>query len=312
MSAASIGKLLAGAVSVPSTEAQVRLWRRTYNVDDRRADVGRKLGDGSARQGKIVLATIVEAAKTWFDTENKEARAAYADAQRAHADAQPGAPTPKKRRVLKWNLLNTLGAVLNFVDFKTGECIATYEMIAAAANICRDTVYKHLNILRDLGLIDWVRRCEPTGNKVGQKVKAAPNSYFFEITRLPSRVQMLIRQILSRRGVKLEAHPDRVGSGAVPNRAQRIASRLGKGLSQAKQLFTGRKHRDAQLSEAAFINAETALMGDVPTSQWAAIRHPDDVTAQHAYNARLGIHSFPHESLEKPLQSPPTERREKD
>jgi hypothetical protein len=312
MSAASIGKLLAGAVSVPSTEAQVRLWRRTYNVDDRRADVGRKLGDGTERQGKIVLATIVEAAKAWFDTENKEARAAYVDAQRARADAQPGAPAPKKRRVLKWNLLNTLGAVLNFVDFKTGDCIATYEMIAAAANICRDTVYKHLNILRDLGLIDWVRRCEPTGNKVGQKVKAAPNAYFFEITRLPSRVQMLIRQILSRRGVKLEAHPDRVGSGVVPNRAQRIACRVGKGLSQAKQLFTNRKHRDAQLAEAAFINAETALMGDIPTSQWATIRHPDDAVAQHAYNARLGIHSFPHESLEKPLQSPPTERREKD
>jgi hypothetical protein len=195
--------------------------------------------------------------------------------------------------------------VLNFVDFKTGECIATYEMIAAAADICRDTVYKHLNILRGLGLLDWVRRCEATGNKVGQKVKAAPNSYFFEITRLPSRVQMLIRQILARRGVKLEAHPDRAGSGAVPNRAQRIATRLGKGLSQAKGLFTGRKDRDAQLAEAAFVSAEMALMSDIPTAQWAAIRHPDDAAAQQAYNARLGIHSFPHESLKSPLQSPP-------
>lgn len=312
MSAVSIGKLLAGTVSAPTAEVQIRLWRRTYNIDDRRADVGRKLGDGTARQGKIVLATIVEAAKTWFDTENKEARAAYADAQRVRADSQVDAPTPKKQRVLKWNLLNTLGAVLNFTNFNTGACIATYEMIAAAANICRDTVYKHLNILRDLGLIDWVRRCEPTGNKVGQKVKAAPNSYFFEITRLPSRVQMLIRQILSRRGVKLEAHPDRLGSGAVPNRAQRIVARLGKGLSEARELFTGRKHRDAQIAEAAFVNAETALMGDIPTPQWASIRHPDDAAAQQVYNARLGIHSLPHESLEKPLHSPPTERREKD
>ena len=312
MSVASISKLLAGTVSVPTGEAQVRLWRRTYNVDDHRADVGRKLGDGSARQGKIVLATIMEAAKKWFDTENKEARAAYAEAQRVHADAQPGAPAPKKRRVLKWNLLNTLGAVLGFVDFKTGECIATYEMIAAAANICRDTVYKHLNILRDLGLIDWVRRCEPTGNKVGQKVKAAPNSYFFEITRLPSRVQMLIRQILARRGVKLEAHPDRAGSGTVPNRAQRVASRLSRTLSAGKSLLTGRRHRDAKLAEAAFVNSEIALMGNVPTSRWAAIRHPHDAAAQQAYNARLGIHSFPHESLEMPLQSPPEERSEED
>lgn len=312
MSAISIGKLLAGTAGNPTAEAKVRLWRRTYNVDDRRADVGRKLGDGTARQGKIVLTTIVEAAKKWFDAENKEARAAYAAAQRTHADAQADTPAPTKQRVLKWNLLNTLGAVLNFVDFKTGECIATYEMIAAAANICRDTVYKHLNILRDLGLIDWVRRCEATGNKVGQKVKAAPNSYFFEITRLPSRVQMLIRQILARRGVKLDAHPERAGSGKVPTRAQRVASRLGKTLSAARGLIAGSQHREAKLIDAAFVNAEMALMGDLPTSQWAAIRHPDDAAAQQAYNARLGIHSFPHESLEMPLQSPPAERREED
>lgn len=311
MSAASIGKLMAGVSSVSCGEAQVKLWRRTYKVDDPRADVGRKLGDGSARQSKIVLATIIEAAKKWFDTANKEARAAYAEAQRAY-EANSIGLAPQKKRVLKWNLLNTLGAVLGFTDFKTGECIATYEMIAAAADVCRDTVYKHLNILRDLGLLDWVRRCEPTGNKEGQRTKAAPNSYFFEITRLPSRVQMLIRQILTRRGVKLETHPDRVGSGAVPTRAQRITSRLGKGLSQAKGLFTGRKHRDAQIAEAAFINAETALLGDLPTSQWAAVRHPGDATAQRAYNARLGIRSFPHESLQRPLHSPPAELREKD
>ena len=311
MSAASIGKLMAGSSCVPAAEAQVRLWRRTYNVNDPRADVGRKLGDGTARQGKIVLSTIIEAAKKWFDAENKEAKASHAKAQRACVDGRPSSQPPK-RKVLRWNLLNTLAAVLGFTEFKTGECVATYEMIAAAANICRDTVYQHLNTLRRLGLIDWVRRCEPTGNKEGQRTKAAPNSYFFEITRLPSRVQMLIQQILTRRGVKLEAHPDRTGSGAVPSRAQRIASRMGKTLSQVKDLITGRRRRDAKLADAEFVNAEMALMGDLPTSQWAAIRHPDDAAAQQAYNARLGIHSLPHESLERPLHSPPVEQRKKD
>lgn len=303
----SVGKLLAGTSAKASAEANVAFWRRTYDVNDPRARVGRQLGDGSARQGKVILSTIIEVAKQWFDKANKDAQTAHAEAKRAFKKDETPGPAPKKSRVLRWNLLNTLHAVLGFIDFKTGECIATYEMIASAAACGRDTVYKHLNTLRDLGLIDWVRRCEPTGNKEGQRTKAAPNSYFFEITRLPSPVQMLMRQILKRRGVQLAAHPDRVGSGPVPNRPQRLASRLGKSLSQVADVIRGRKRRDAQLSEADFINAETKLMGDLPTTQWAAIRHPGDPVAQEAYNTRLGIHSLPLESMEMPLQSPPTE-----
>jgi hypothetical protein len=309
--ALSIGKLMSGACDVQSSDEQVRLWRRTYDVNDPRADVARKLGDGSAREGKIVITTIIDAAKEWFDTENKEARAKSAAAQLANSRTQ-GSSTPRKERVLRWNLLNTLQAVLAFTDFKTGECVATYEMIAKRANICRDTVYRHLNQLRDMNLIDWVRRCEPTGNKEGQRTKAAPNAYFFEISRLPSRVQMLIRKILNRRGVKLDSHPSRQGSGRVPNRAQRLASRFGKSLSHATAYIANQKRREAKLADAEFINAEMALMGDIPTSKWAVIRHPADPAAQRAYNTRLGIHSFPDESLKLSLQYPPTEQREKD
>jgi len=45
-------------------------------------------------------------------------------------------------------LLNTHSAIHGL---KTGECIATYEMIAGMAEICRDTAYKHLNI----GALTW-------------------------------------------------------------------------------------------------------------------------------------------------------------
>ncbi|QDK34555.1 helix-turn-helix domain-containing protein [Sphingomonas sp. IC081] len=312
MNAVSFGNLLAGAASIPTSEARVRFWRRTFDVNDSRAQVGRILGDGSARQGKIVLATIVEVAKKWFKHANEDARIAFA-ADRAASSKAPATPgaAPQRRRVLKWNVLNTLDAVLGFTNFKTGECIATYEMIAGAAECGRDTVYRHLNILRDLGLIDWVRRCEPTDNKK-QPTKAAPNAYFFEITRLPSPIQMTMRQILKRRGVTLASHPERSGSGKVPNRVQRLADRLGKTLTGAADFLRRGKERDAKVGEAAFVRAETDLMGDIPTDQWAAIRHPGDAAAQAAYNARLGILSFASESMEMPLHSPPTEPDRKD
>jgi hypothetical protein len=312
MNAASFGNLMAGATAVPPASARVSFWRRTFDVEDARAQVARILGDGTARQGKIVLSTIIEVAQQYFTKVNKDARLAFAEATAAFEKAAPAeAKAPVKPRVLRWNLLKTLEAVLSFTNFATGHCIATYEMIADAADCCRDTVYQHINILRELGLLDWVRRCEPTGNKA-QPTKAAPNNYFFEITRLPSPVQMLMRQILKRRGVNLASHPDRVGSGPVPNRAQRLASRLGKTLADTADFVRGRKQRDDKIAEAAFIRAEMELMGDIPTAQWAEIRHPSDTAAQAAYNARLGIVSLTSESLETSLHSPPAEQIQKD
>lgn len=312
MNAVSFGKLLASTGAVAPPEARVSFWRRTYDVDDARAKVGRILGDGSARQGKIVVSTILEVAIAWFKKANADARAEYAAARAAYSKNAPaGEKAPTKRPALKWNLLTTLKAVLDFTDFKTGECVATYEMIATAADCGRDTVYRHIIALRDLGLLDWVRRCEATDDR-HQPTKAAPNSYFFEISRLPAPARMLMHQILKRRGVQLASHPDRMGSGPVPNRAQRLASRIGKALSGAASLARGRGQHDEKMAEAAFVRAEMVAMGDTPTDQWAQIRHPGDAAAQARYNERLGIQSFASESLKMPLHSPPQEQEQKD
>jgi hypothetical protein len=267
-----------------------------------------------ALPGPIVGATIIEVATNWFKQSNEDARTSYAKAWQEYVEAgRPEGKAPKKARKLKWNILATLKAVLSFMDYATGECIATYEMIKIAAQCCRDTVYQHLNILRGLGLIDWVRRCEPTGNTEGQMTKAAPNAYFFEISRLPLKAQNWMRQILERRGVKLEAHPDRQGSGPVPNRAQRLAGRIAKSLSS---LTGGRRNEEARTSqlqaEAAFVRDEMLWFGDIPTHQWAEIRHPGDLVAQEAYNARMGFLSFTPESLEMPLHSPHENLKDKD
>ena len=312
MNAVSFGNLLAGAGTTIPSDVRVSFWRRTYNVNDARAQVGRIMGDGSVSQGKVVIAMVIEAAKEWLAKLNNDARRDYAMALARHNDAHvPGATPPERPRIIRWNVLNTLQAVLSWTNFSTGECSPTYEMITERADGRRDTVNRHINILRELKLLDWVRRCEATGNK-RQPTKAAPNSYFFEISRVPLALRILIQQKLKRRGVKLASHPERDGSGPVPNRAQRLASRVGKALSGAAEALRRRADRNERIAEAAFVRAEMQQMGDIPTDQWAKIRHPDDATAQAAYNERLGIVSFGSESLKTSLHSSPIEPVEKD
>jgi len=312
MSAVSFGTLLAGSSVVPSTEARVSFWRRTYSIDDARAQVGRAMGDGSKRQGRLVVKMIVEAAMEWFEKLNGDARRAFSEAMAAYREnTDPTAKAPEPPRILRWNLLDTLKAVLSWTHWSTGECNPTYEMITDRATGRRDTVIRHAHILRELGLLDWVRRCKPTGNKK-QPTQAAPNSYFFEISRAPTELRILILQKLKRCGVTLASHPERLGSGPVPNGTQRLASRLGKTLSGVADVLRGRKDRDEKIAEAAFVRDEMLQMGDIPTDQWAKIRHPGDMAAQAAYNERLGILSFTSESLTTPLHSCPAEQIQKD
>jgi len=98
----------------------------------------------------------------------------------------------------------------------------------------------------------------------------------------------------------------------VPNRAQRLASHLGKRLSAAADFARRHTQRNEKIADAAFVRAEMQQMNNMPTDQWAKIRHPQDAAAQAAYNARLGIHSFTSESMEMPLHSPLTEQEKKD
>lgn len=261
----SIGQaLFVAAASCRRTDKPI--WRASFDIDDDRSKVGRPFGDGSPRQGRQVINAIRDTLLAWVKKE------------RVVPD-QEGKPYR-----LRWDLGRTLEAALSFTNFATGECIATYEMIAKAAGCCRMTAIRHMAILRKFNWIDWVRRSQPEGQ--------APNGYLFEISRLPFWAQLHLRQILHRKGVTLQSHPERKGSGPVPNRAQRLAERLAKGFSNTMDRITGSRRRDAQMAEAAFIRAEMEHFGDISSSQWAAIRHPDDPAAQEAYNRRVGISFF--------------------
>ncbi|MDE8651090.1 hypothetical protein [Novosphingobium album (ex Liu et al. 2023)] len=262
------------------------IWRGSYDVDDERTKVGRPFGDGSARQARVVINGIRDTMFAWIN--------------------KVGTIIDKGGKVhrLRWEHARTACAVLSLMDFATGTCEATYDMIAKAAGICRITAIRHMAILRESKWLDWVRRSESG--------KQAPNSYIFEISRLPFEAQVHLRQILKRQGVALESHPERKGSGPVPNRAQRLAERVAKGFAGTIERMTGRKRRDTLIDEAEFVRTEMAHFGDIPTSQWAAMRHPDDPDAQRAYNARLGIPFFVDPSIRNASDSGLVEQGQKD
>jgi hypothetical protein len=55
-------------------------------------------------------------------------------------------------------VLNTL--IFDFLNFATGRLDPSYAAIAKKANLSESAVHTALTRLRDLGILDWVRRCE--------------------------------------------------------------------------------------------------------------------------------------------------------
>lgn len=267
MGAVSFGSLL-GGIAAKATAQPVGIWRSTFDVSDLRAQVGRRFGDGSIEQSLDVIEAINKTAMIWA----KENR-------------------PEDRTwIFMLHAIRTLDVMLRkFMDFKEGTCEATYEMIAAATGFTRATIHRHITALRDMGWLDWVRRSVKAEDGSS---RPTANGYFFEISRLPTAARIHLRQLLKKKGIEIEDHADRKGSGPTPNRVQRLAERLAKGYSGAVERLREKTRRNGLEAEAAFVRAEMELMGDIPTDRWAEIRHPGDLAAQQAYSARLGIPFF--------------------
>jgi hypothetical protein len=291
MNATSFGNILGNVLAVATAQPEPKggIWRGSYSVADERSQVGRIFGDGTLEQSLDVIEAIVKTAKAWARHFKPTRKAPKSDAVEQPKDAPAKEPEQAPRLTL--NMIETLEQTLrSYMDFKTGACEATYEGIMGASGFARATIVRHLKALRQLGWFDWVRR---TSNANGRNEQTA-NSYFFEIGRLPLEAQIHLRQLLKEKGITLKEHTDRAGSGPVPNRAARLAERLANGFAVAADFVRGvnRKRRDALMADAAFVRSEMELFGDVPTDQWASIRHPGDLAAQEAYSARLGIPSF--------------------
>ena len=69
--------------------------------------------------------------------------------------------------------------LFGFFNLKTGQLDPSYEQIAQKANLCRKAVWAALVRLRELGLVDWVRRCRNGHDGAGRFVlRQVSNAYF--------------------------------------------------------------------------------------------------------------------------------------
>jgi DNA-binding transcriptional ArsR family regulator len=113
-------------------------WRRSYDIDDARAQVSAIYWQVSERN---------EHAFRFFDVIRK-AIWQFSDHVR-----RPGKPLP-----ICANAMQVFEALIRHMDFRTGRCDPSLDTIAATCKLSRRTVVRHLDVLRRERLIDWARR----------------------------------------------------------------------------------------------------------------------------------------------------------
>lgn len=186
-------------------------WRRSFDVDAPQAQVFAIHWPESPRN---------EHALKFFDT-LKDAAWRYSGHIREHGKHLP----------ISANAVTVLKALLRFMDGKTGRCDPCLDRLARQTGLSRRTVVRSTQVLRQFGLIDWVRRTEATGRARGEgpQRRQISNAYFIDLAKLPIEILRTLRQKL---GDKLrEATRSRQGSGPVPSR---IASNAAKLVSKFK------------------------------------------------------------------------------
>ncbi len=156
--------------------------RSSYDVDDPRAQVWRRIGDGSKRDGLV-----------WVDAMLQTAR---------EFDLHERAKTPGSRGPLSPYTLTVFEALLRrALDFKTGRSEPALLTIMRWTGFAKATVVRALARLRAHGFLDWVRRSRATGNakEYGPQREQTSNAYFFDPGGMARNVAQRFRDLLARR-----------------------------------------------------------------------------------------------------------------
>jgi hypothetical protein len=164
--------------------------RNSYDIDDRRAQVFRRIGDGS-----------VAGALGWIDCFLRTI-AAWDDDQRKKGGIRP----------LGFHGLRVLEALLGRrggipIDFATGRIDPALDTIAASAKVSKTTVVRALARLKAIGAIDWVRRTQAAESVgcAGPQREQISNAYWIDATRLPAKVGQYFRDLLARKQLRRQA-----------------------------------------------------------------------------------------------------------
>ncbi len=248
--------LLSPNVAGNSSRDRSATWRRSYDVDDPRAQVSTIYWEPTARN---------ENALRFFDVFARTV-VRYSDHIREAGKQLP----------ISMNGRAVLEALFSVMDGKSGRCDPCLDTIAKRSRLSRRTVVRQLDTLRRQKIVDWVRRTVKTGNARGEgpQRQQTSNSYFIDLANLPVEIVRTLRQRL---GDRLRETSRRlVGSAAVPNRMAIKAERLLKGVTGALCA----RDRQSQTSRRSLAGA----------SQAARIEHMygGDVEAMRQHMEMLG------------------------
>lgn len=156
--------------------------RHSYDVDDSRALIGRRLGDGSVRQALAYIETLLDVAHELYLRDRRT-------------------DEPDRLRKSDLLILRTL-LMAGWLDYKTGRLDPAHQMIADKVGVDRKTVITAMKRFRFHGLLKWVRRTRRLAEKgiAGAPLKQTSNAYGFDWRRkMASGVWYRFKQLLDRR-----------------------------------------------------------------------------------------------------------------
>lgn len=162
--------------------------RNSYDVEDPRAQVFRKIGDGSAAQGFAHTGALRETLKALIKQQRQE-----------------GYEGPDRLQRSDYFVFD---ALLSFLNFATGELFPSYHAIAAKAGVCRQVAIDSVKRLKLNGFLDWVRRSIRNEDDNGPTRKQTSNAYYFNHrARMAKRVWQTFVHALTRNLRKLGSTP---------------------------------------------------------------------------------------------------------
>ncbi|MCW2366605.1 hypothetical protein M2341_002052 [Sphingobium sp. B7D2B] len=145
--------------------------RCSYDVDDRRAKPGRKIGNGSAEHGGAFKSALLAAAKRELIRQHREGYRDYGK--------------------LQWTDIAVLERALDFLRYDSGDFYVDYSTMARRIGKDRKAAIRAIERLEYWGFISRVRRSEKRDDVIdgqpGPRRKQAPNAYYFDLRRRLSK-----------------------------------------------------------------------------------------------------------------------------
>lgn len=217
--------------------------RNSYDVDDKRAQPWKKVGDGSHTQAVIHREALIKTAKEqrridWERLPNRRLReireqrhtlAAELAVLIAQGHAPIGRPATIRHEIERLDTaiaradvrltridITVLDALLERIDHATGALFPSYETIAEWAVCSRNAAIEAIARLKARGFIDWVRRSIRTNNEgeFAPQREQTSNAYYFDHRRSMERgtwqryMQILVAKLRRLGAVPAALAPD--------------------------------------------------------------------------------------------------------